>query len=126
MLNINVCYDRVYVVIDKIVNPKHTIYKKLIKRYVFNISIYRCARSNIKITIKLTNNSSMFVFHFSKFILLIAHFSCRGMQNAACTTAVAPTPEFNKITIIINIIYLFINALIILQKTTFYSINLKI
>lgn len=35
----------------------------------------------------------MLVFHFSRFILLIAHFSCRGMQNAACTTAVAPTPE---------------------------------
>lgn len=34
----------------------------------------------------------MDVFHFSKLIRLIAHFSLRGLQNAACTTAVAPTP----------------------------------
>lgn len=47
----------------------------------------------------------MLVFHFSKFILLIAHFSCRGIQNAACTTAVAPTPAINNIYIKYIILY---------------------
>jgi hypothetical protein len=40
----------------------------------------------------LANNSSMLVFHFSRFIRLIAHFSCLGLQKAPWTTAVAPTP----------------------------------
>jgi hypothetical protein len=40
----------------------------------------------------LTNNSSMLVFHFSRFIRLMAHFSCLGLQKAPWTTAVAPTP----------------------------------
>lgn len=35
----------------------------------------------------------MEVFHFSKLILLIAHFSFLALQNAPYTTAVAPTPE---------------------------------
>lgn len=35
----------------------------------------------------------MLVFHFSKFILFMAHFSDRGLQKAPWTTAVAPTPR---------------------------------
>lgn len=35
----------------------------------------------------------MLVFHFSKLILLIAHFSLRDLQKAEWTTAVAPTPK---------------------------------
>ena len=42
--------------------------------------------------LKLTNSSSTVVLHFSKLILLIAHFSFRGRHSAACTTAVAPAP----------------------------------
>lgn len=43
MLDINVCHDKVYVVINKIVNPmNHTIHKNLIKRYVFNICLSLC------------------------------------------------------------------------------------
>lgn len=34
----------------------------------------------------------MLVFHFSRFIRFMAHFSLRGLQKAECTTAVAPTP----------------------------------
>lgn len=41
----------------------------------------------------LTSNSSILVWHFSKLILFIATRSCRGLHNAACTTAVAPLPE---------------------------------
>ena len=40
----------------------------------------------------LTSNSSTVVLHFSRFILLIAQYSCRGLHTAACTTAVAPAP----------------------------------
>lgn len=72
-------------------------------------SIVQCILSNnfsnsssIICNVEITRSSSMLVFHFSKFILLIAHFSCRGMQNAACTTAVAPTPEIKQIIIIHN------------------------
>lgn len=42
--------------------------------------------------IGLTNNSSMLVWHFSRFILFMATRSCLGVQRAACTTAVAPLP----------------------------------
>jgi hypothetical protein len=41
----------------------------------------------------------MLVFHFSKLIRLMAHFSLRALQKAECTTAVAPTP---KNTIVIS------------------------
>ena len=37
----------------------------------------------------------MDVFHFSKLILLMAHFSFLGLQYAEYTTAVAPTPSTN-------------------------------
>lgn len=40
----------------------------------------------------------MLVFHFSKLIFLMAHFSWRGLQYAQWTVAVAPTPKkFNKV-----------------------------
>lgn len=42
------------------------------------------------------SNSSIDVFHFSKLILFIAHFSFLGLQKALWTTAVAPTPKQNK------------------------------
>lgn len=41
----------------------------------------------------LTNNSSILVWHFSRFILFMATRSCLGVHRAACTTAVAPLPE---------------------------------
>lgn len=41
----------------------------------------------------LTNSSSILVWHFSRLIRLMATFSFLGLQNAACTTAVAPLPE---------------------------------
>lgn len=41
----------------------------------------------------LTSNSSILVWHFSRFILFMATRSCRGAHRAACTTAVAPLPE---------------------------------
>lgn len=50
----------------------------------------------------LTNNSSIEVFHFSKLIRFIAHFSCRGMHKALWTTAVAPTPA--KVHLIIRLV----------------------
>lgn len=65
---------------------------KVLSRDVCHIDLSSVIEVQYQAIIKLTSSSSMFVFHFSKFILLIAHFSCRGIQNAACTTAVAPTP----------------------------------
>ena len=41
----------------------------------------------------LTSSSSILVFHFSRFILLMAHFSLRGIHSAEWTTAVAPIPD---------------------------------
>lgn len=40
-----------------------------------------------------TRSSSMLVWHFSRFIRLIATFSFLGAQYAAWTTAVAPLPK---------------------------------
>lgn len=45
----------------------------------------------------LTNSSSMLVWHFSRLILLMATRSCRGLQSAAWTTAVAPLPTKHSI-----------------------------
>lgn len=42
----------------------------------------------------------MLVFHFSRFIRLMAHFSFRGLQNAECTTAVAPTPTQDILSVL--------------------------
>lgn len=44
----------------------------------------------------LTSSSSILVFHFSRFILLMAHFSFRGIHSAEWTTAVAPIPGGEK------------------------------
>lgn len=41
----------------------------------------------------------MLVFHFSRLIRLMAHFSLRDLQKAECTTAVAPTPTNTMIVI---------------------------
>ena len=47
-------------------------------------------------TTKLTNSSSMLVWHFSRLILFMATRSCLGVQRAACTTAVAPLPGITE------------------------------
>lgn len=49
-----------------------------------------------------TRSSSMLVWHFSRFIRLIATFSFLGAQYAAWTTAVAPLPEDKYINEQIN------------------------
>ncbi len=59
---------------------------------------YACVWQNLHVSMLfLTNSSSMLVWHFSRLILLMATRSCRGLQSAAWTTAVAPLPTKHSI-----------------------------
>ena len=46
----------------------------------------------------------MLVFHFSRLIRLMAHFSFLDLQKAEWTTAVAPTPVQNKSKTMVSLI----------------------
>jgi len=76
------------------------------RQYISNVQnwfmlnkIWKTLTSNGRFFLSLTKSSSTVVLHFSRLILLMATSSFRGLQNAACTTAVAPAPEENIVNV---------------------------